>query len=310
MKFIGGICALVVFPGLLAAAEKPDWAFPVTDKVQPAPRFSAKQVRKVGKVSNTRAKAEDQYSVPDWRPESHPRMPKIVQYGNKRKQVRACGSCHLPTGTGLDDSAYLAGLPAAYLTRQMADWKRGDRKFSSAMVTIAKGITDAEIKDAANYFAALKTNPWIKVVETDTVPRAFVGPGDMRLTHPGGGTEPLGNRVVEFPEDEEAAVYRDPVSGFVAYVPKGSIARGEALVKTGGGGRTVACGACHGPLLQGLAGVPGIAGRHPNYIVRQMWNMQNGDRTGFSAEVMKPVVEKLTNDEMLQIAAYIASLKP
>jgi cytochrome c553 len=95
----------------------------------------------------------------------------------------------------------------------------------------------------------------------------------------------------------------------VAYVPKGSIAKGEALVTTGGG-KTIACGTCHGPTLQGIGDVPGIAGRHPNYIVRQMWDIQNGDRAGPSAALMRPVVEKLSNDDMLAIAAYVASRSP
>ena len=110
-------------------------------------------------------------------------------------------------------------------------------------------------------------------------------------------------------EDEEVVVYRDPLSGFVAYVPKGSIAKGEALVKTGGG-KTTPCGSCHGVTLQGLSEWPAIAGRHPNYIVRQLWNFQNGDRAGNSAALMKPVVAKLTTDDMLAIAAYVGSLKP
>jgi cytochrome c553 len=104
-------------------------------------------------------------------------------------------------------------------------------------------------------------------------------------------------------------VYRDPISGFVAYVPKGSIARGRALATTGGG-KTLPCGICHGATLQGLGDVPGIAGRHPNYIVRQLWNMQHGDRAGNSAALMKQVVDKLTVDDMLALAAYSASLKP
>ena len=59
-----------------------------------------------------------------------------------------------------------------------------------------------------------------------------------------------------------------------------------------------------------MGDVPGIAGRHPNYIVRQMWNIQNGDRSGPSAALMRPVVEKLSNDDMLAIAAYVASRTP
>jgi cytochrome c553 len=191
----------------------------------------------------------------------------------------------------------------------MADWKSGDRKFGAIMIALAKTATEAEIKDAANYFASLKPRQWIRVVEAESVPKSFIGPGNKRLVHPAGGTEPMGNRIIEVPENEEDVVYRDPRSGFVAYVPKGSIAKGEALVMTGGG-KTVACGTCHGATLQGVGDVPGIAGRHPNYIVRQMWNIQNGDRAGPSAALMRPVVEKLSNDDMLAIAAYVASRAP
>src|SRR5258708_10731461 len=288
MKRIAVILAVALTPVLAAAAEKPDWAFPVTEKDLPAPRIAGSTVRPAppgSTLSITRAKADDMYDIPNWYPDMYPPLPKIVQYGNKETKVRGCGACHLQTGTGHDESAYMAGLPVNYFVRQMADWKTGDRKFGGTMVAMAKVITDQEIKDAANYFASLKPRPWIRVVEADMVPRSFVGPGNKRLLHPAGGTEPLGSRIIEVPENEEDAVYRDPRTGFVAYVPKGSIAKGEAL-STNGGGKTVACGTCHGPALQGLGDVPAIAGRHPNYIVRQMWNIQNGDRTGASAALM------------------------
>jgi len=312
MKNVIGVLALVLLPAVAAAADKPDWAFPVTEKVVPPPRFEGSRVRPPppgSTLSITRAKADDMYDIPNWFPDRYPSMPKIVQFGNKDTQVRACGSCHLPNGAGHDESAYVAGLPAAYFIRQMADWKSGDRKFGGIMVAMAKVLTDAEIKEAADYFASLKPRPWIRVVEADTVPKSFVGPGNKRLLHPSGGTEPLGNRIIEVPEDEEVVVYRDPSSGFVAYVPKGSIAKGEALVKTGGG-KTTPCIMCHGTTLKGLGDWPALAGRHPNYIVRQLWNMQNGERVGPAVELMKPVVEKLTNDDMMAIAAYAASLTP
>jgi cytochrome c553 len=312
MKSLIGVLALALVPTLAAAAEKPDWAFPVTEKVQPPPRFDANHVRPAppgSTLSITRAKADDMYDIPNWFPNMYPPMPAIVQHGNKERQVRACGSCHLPTGTGHDESAYVAGLPASYFIRQMADWKSGDRKFSPTMVTMAKVITDAEIGDAAQYFAALKPRPWIRVVEADAVPKSYIGQGNKRLVHPDGGTEPLGNRIIEVPEEEEVVVYRDPTSGFVAYVPTGSIAKGKELASTGNG-KTLPCSICHGRTLQGLGDVPAIAGRHPNYIVRQLWNMQNGERVGTSAALMQQVVEKLNNDDMLAIAAYVASLTP
>jgi cytochrome c553 len=304
--------ALVLVPVLAAAAEKPEWAFPVTEKEQPAPRIEGTRLRPPppgSTLSITRAKADDMFDIPNWYPDMYPAMPKIVQFGDKDTQVRACGSCHLPTGTGHDESAYVAGLPIAYFVRQLADWKNGDRKYGGIMIALAKAASEAEIKDAATYFASVKPRQWIRVAETDTVPKSFIGPGNKRLVHPAGGTEPMGNRIIEVPKNEEDVVYRDPRSGFVAYVPNGSIAKGEALVTTGGG-KTVACATCHGPTLQGLGDVPAIAGRHPNYIVRQLWDIQNGDRAGPSAAQMRPVVEKLSNDDMLAIAAYVASRAP
>jgi cytochrome c553 len=304
--------ALVLAPAGAAAAEKPEWAFPVTEKDQPAPRIEGTRLRPAppgSTLSIERAKADDMYDIPNWYPDMYPAMPKIVQFGNKDTQVRACGSCHLPVGTGHDESAFVAGLPVAYFIRQLADWKSGDRKYGGIMIALAKAATEAEIKDAASYFASVKPRQWIRVAEADSVPKSFIGPGNKRLVHPAGGTEPMGNRIIEVPENEEDVVYRDPRSGFVAYVPKGSIAKGEALVTTGGG-KTIACGTCHGATLQGLGEVPAIAGRHPNYLVRQMWNIQNGDRAGASAALMRPVVEKLSNDDMLAIAAYVASRAP
>jgi cytochrome c553 len=295
-----------------AAADKPEWAFPVTEKDQPPPRIEGTRLRAPppgSTLSITRAKADDMFDIPNWYPDMYPPMPKVVQFGDRDTQVRACGSCHLPTGTGHDESAFVAGLPVNYFLRQLADWKSGDRKFGAIMVALAKAATDAEIKDAASYFNSVKPRPWIRVVEADSVPKSFIGPGNKRLVHPAGGTEALGNRIIEVPENEEDVVYRDPRTGFVAYVPPGSIARGEALVSTGGG-KTMPCATCHGRNLQGSGDVPGIAGRHPNYIVRQLWDIQNGDRGGLSAALMQPVVEKLSNDDMLAMAAYVASRKP
>jgi cytochrome c553 len=304
--------ALLPVPRPAAAGEKPEWAFPVTEKELPTARIEGTRLRSAppgSTLSITRAKADDMFDIPNWYPDMYPAMPKIVQFGNKDTQARACGSCHLPTGTGHDESAYVAGLPVAYFMRQMADWKNGDRKSGGIMIVLAKAATEAEIKDAASYFASVKPRQWIRVVETDTVPKSFISPGNKRLVHPAGGSEPMGNRIIEVPENEEDVVYRDPRTGFVAYVPNGSIAKGEALVTTGGG-KTVPCATCHGATLQGLGDVPAIAGRHPNYIVRQLWNIQNGDRAGPSAALMRPVVEKLSNDDMLAIAAYIASRAP
>jgi cytochrome c553 len=304
------IAFTALLPAKAGAADKPDWAFPVTDKVQPPSRDDGSPKTAPGSdKSYTRKQIDDMFNPPDWYPDLHPPMPQVVAHG-VAPGVRACGSCHLPTGTGHDESAYIAALPAGYFIRQMADYKSGARKGSGSMSTIAQAISDDDVKAAAEYFASLKPRPWIRVVETATVPKTYVGPGNKRLRTPDGGTEPIGNRIIEIPEDEEIVLNRDPRAGFIAFVPVGSIARGETLVVSGGGGKTVPCAICHGKPLHGIGEVPPIAGRQATYVVRQLFGMQDGTRGGISAALMQQVVESLSVDDMLAIAAYTASRAP
>ena len=176
------------------------------------------------------------------------------------------------------------------------------------MIAIAKGMTEDEIKAAAEYFGSMKWTPWIKVVESRTVPRTRIA-GGLFISLPGGETEPLGQRIVEMPADNDREALRDPRSGFIAYVPGGSIKKGEALVKTGGN-KTTACAICHGADLKGLGPVPGLAGRSPSYSARQMFDMQAGARAGLWSDLMKPVVARLTEEDLINISAYTASLAP
>ncbi len=309
MKFLAFAAALGLAPLAALAQDKPTWAFPVSDKDQPqvsqnqAPRSAPGSTR-----AYTRAQADSFFEIPDWYPQMYPKLPKIIANGNA-PNVRACGSCHLPIGTGHDESAYVAALPAAYFVRQMQDYRSGARKGSGSMAVIAKNVSDDEIQEAANYFASLKPTKWVRVVETDKVPKTYIGPGNKRLLHPTGGDEPIGNRIITVPEDEEIVLYRDPSKGFVTYVPKGSLAKGAALV-AGGDGKTVNCTFCHGPDLKGIADIPPIAGRTATYTVRQLFMMKSGERAGAQSALMKQVVANLSLDDMLNIAAYTASLDP
>jgi cytochrome c553 len=74
-------------------------------------------------------------------------------------------------------------------------------------------------------------------------------------------------------------------------------------------GKTTACGTCHGLNLTGVVGadVPPIAGRSPSYLVRQLWDMQQGTRNGAQAQLMRLVVANLAPDDLVAIAAYVAS---
>ena len=190
--------------------------------------------------------------------------------------------------------------------RKSADTRKAN---TNVMIVIAKGMTEEEIKAAADYYGSMKWSPWIKVVETKMVPKTRIA-GGMFLTEEGGEKEPLGARIIETPENTEGTeLLRDARSGFIAYVPVGSIKKGEALV-TNGAGKTTACAVCHGADLKGLGPVPGLAGRSPSYMVRQMFDMQQGARKGQWTDLMKPVVSKLSEDDMLAIAAYTASRMP
>jgi cytochrome c553 len=304
------VLMLVWLPTLAAAAEGLDWAYPATPKPEPLDNVVLKQMPGSEK-QYTQVQIDDGFNPPDWHPGDHPPMPPIVANGMK-PAVRACALCHLPTGAGHPESSGLAGLPAGYIIRQMADFKNGRRKGvrSGNMIAFATAISDDDTRAAAAYFASLKPSTWTKVVETDKVPQTFIGPGAMRFAVPGGGSEPIGNRIINVPQDAARASSRDARSGFIDYVPTGSIKRGEALVTTGGDGKTVPCGICHGPTLKGLAEIPPLAGSTGIYLVRQLNDMQTGNRTGNGVELMKQVVAKLTAEDMVAIAAYLTSREP
>ncbi len=263
----------------------------------------------------TPAQIQDHFGPADWYPSDHPVMPKVVAQGRK-PAIWACALCHYPNGKGKPENASVAGYPVAYLVEQMHEFRDGQRrsadprkKNAALMSSFAKAMTDGEIQEAAEYFAAVKWTPWISVKETETVPKTHTSVG-MYMPIPGGGTEPLGQRIIEVPVDPEGTEeLRNPRSGFIAYVPIGSVEKGKQLV-TEGGGKTSPCGLCHGTDLKGLGPVPGIAGRSPSYLVRQLYDMQKGTRNGPWTELMKSVVKNLSQEDMLDIAAYTSSLQP
>jgi cytochrome c553 len=293
----------------------PAWAYPWAPDFKVPPDDGVARHVPDSAAAFTIAQERDLFFAPDWHPGDHPQMPDVVAHG-RSPDVRACGSCHRSEGTGGPENASLAGLPAAYIVQQMADYKSGLRKFSGPqrspvllMTAIAKAATDAEAQTAAAYFSSLKPKQNIRIVETDTVPATQIARVFYTLVK-NGGTEPIGERVVEIPVDIEQFEHRDSRAQFVAYVPKGSIAKGEALAKTGGAGITTPCLTCHGQDLRGVDAVPGIAGRSPSYLVRQIYDFQQHSRAGSAGALMAPVVEKLSHDDMISLAAYVSSLKP
>ena len=284
------------------AAAKPD--------APPAPLLQAK-----GSTAKfTQQQVSNSYAPADWFPDSHPPMPEIVAHG-KPGVARACGLCHLPDGRGRPENAPLQGLPIDYIVQQLRDFQQGLRHSADPrkantleMENIAKTLTEEEIKETAKYFASIKVPRYIRVIESEKVPATRVQ-GEIYFATDG-PEEPIGVRIIETPEDAAETRLRNPKSGFIAYVPVGSIKRGEALATTGGNGKTTPCLVCHGPELKGLGPVPNLAGRSPSYLARQMYDMKLGTRKGAMSALMMPVLARLTDADIVDLMAYISSREP
>ena len=325
-RLVTGVIAIMLFSmPTLAQQQEVDganavlpWAFVLND---PAPADAtvpdSNEIVTVpgSSLSMPRSAINIQNGPPDWHPDGHPPMPTLVATGDGNDVV-ACGYCHLPNGQGKPENASLAGQPYDYIVQQMADWRKGLRKPGeprmappSFMERIGLAATDEQARVAAEYFSSMDFKQWVRVVETDMVPKTRFS-GWIHKVIDDGGMEPIGTRVVETPENLRQTELRDDASGFVAYVPMGAIARGKNLVVTGGNGKTTVCATCHGPELKGLGPVPALAGRSPSYIARQLYDLQTGVRNGAWSDLMDVTVANLTVEDIVNIVAYTASLSP
>jgi len=326
------LLVVAVATGFSAANfEPPEWAYPSTPRdFKPAPD-DGKPKHLVGSTkTHTYAQIQDPFAAPDWYPTDHPKMPEVPVAKGRRPDVRACASCHLTNGLGHPQSGNLAGLTAEYMLLQLADFRTGARHASvgdSPMAAISRALTPAEAKAAVEYFAGLPRTAWVTVVETAMVPKTRIVESGLRVPVEPEQLEPIGQRIVEVPKFPSRSAALDPRAPFTAYVPMGSVRRGRAFVSSGGAvmrgttvvvpGKTPACTQCHGVSLRGMAHapdtdtpVPALAGRSPTYILRQLYDVASGARSGKTVELMKPIAAQLTLQEMIDVAAYSASKMP
>jgi cytochrome c553 len=274
----------------------------------------------------------DAHNVVDWFPGDHPSpMPDVVAHGPKAlANGNGCGSCHRPNGRGRSENAQPAGLPYAYIVRQLQDFRLGLRRSADwrkentpTMIRLASAMSDEEIEAAARYFASIEWKaPFARVVETDFVPKTRIaGNAFVPLERSRALTERIGGRIVEVSNDDRNIFDGEPGNprvGWTAYVPPGSVAKGREIVTTGGVmrvgrdvvPRTTACSGCHGPDLMGMDDAPPLAGRSASYLARQLYDFQREARIGRSAALMRVVVANLTEQDMVGITAYLASLPP
>lgn len=311
--------AFVLVVGLPAAASAaslsyPDWAYgvPTPQNEAVAPKDDGTRFSLPGSKGHfTRAQISGAGHNPpaDWYPGDHPAMPAIVAAGDPGRGITACAACHNPNGRGRPQNANIAGLNAGYLLRQLHDMKAGKRKSAEPrkhnarqMVDFAKAMTEPQMRQAAAYYASLPPTVPIKVVETATVP-ALRSQEGMWLPDTSRPREQIGMRVIEMPADVGREQLRDPHAGFIAWVPRGAVARGKRLADRLG------CAGCHGDKLTGNGDTaPGIAGRSPSYLARQLYDFHTGTRHGELAAPMFPIVAQMNASDVVNLTAYLASL--
>ena len=299
-------CAVVAAAPGSALGEQiaaPQWAFP-------GPRTKSIPG---SKVEYSTGQTFDRTAAVDWFPNEHPAMPAAVK-GN-HVPVFACGFCHLPEGVGRPENAALAGMPYEYLRQQVEDMQSGARQAGDphfgpgiSMVVTVKQVSKAEAEEAVRYYSVLKFAKHTRIVETATIPRASAD-SFVYVFDKSGAREPLGERIIEGPDDFTRFEMRDPNVSYTAYVPVGATARGAVLAK-GDGGARVGCETCHGPGLKGTAIGPPLAGRSPTSTFRQLHAFKSGTRNGPGAAFMKPIVAGLSEKEMIDLATFVGSLEP
>ena len=295
---------LLVLAAIMLIAAAPvaslDWAFPGPG-AQTAPIPAARIHRLPGSAKRfTEAALDDMTHAPDWYPDEHPRAPRAVL----RHKVGACGYCHLVSGAGRTENAQLRGQPVRYIEEQVQAFASGARRSAGSdnptayMVAAASAVSPAELHAAAAYFAGLEPVRHASVVEATTIPRAI--PADFLYRFDTGAREPLGHRIIEGPTVAAQHHLRDPHERTIAYVPAGSIARGARLANHGTA-TVPACTTCH------TTHFVGIGGASPSYIVRQLAGFRAHTRNDPGAAPMQAVAATLSDDQMIDLAAYIGS---
>ena len=240
------LCVVARVPGAQAPYVASDtallsrvaWAFPETSRDLPAAKAPFDSVTPLHLPKSTRtftmAQAKNVNAPPDWYPATHQPMPKSVAHGQVGR-VWACGYCHLPDGQGRSENAVLAGLPAAYMERQVAAIRAGTRRaavpsFGIRMRYVADSATVAEVREAARYFSRLRAKPRFAVVERSIIPATYEA-GGLYSVRAGADSQPLGHRIIEVTDDLERHELRDAETKFTAYVPVGSVAAGRRIAQ-------------------------------------------------------------------------------
>jgi cytochrome c553 len=258
---------------------------------------------------------EDDDNPVDWFPTEHPPPPFAVAH-KRSNGATPCAECHLYNGHGFLGAPDLDALTSRYIIEQVKVFRSGerqsaqpDRQGAAEMIKVAKHVSDSDLAQAAAYFAALSRQPRLGVEESGDVPVTKADKYGWLDLVANGGREPIGARVIEVSADMPRMLLGDDHIDFIDYAPLGAVKRGEALVRTGGAGGQP-CRSCHGSDLRGAGDIPPLAGRSAPYLARTLWDIRSGARKGPTVAPMQTPARGLTEQDLVDITAYLASLKP
>ncbi len=68
------------------------------------------------------------------------------------------------------------------------------------------------------------------------------------------------------------------------------------------------CRGCHGPTAKGLASYPKLVGHPTDYIIGRLEQYRAGEKLGPNTPLMAPRAKKLSDEDIVNIAGFIASL--
>jgi cytochrome c553 len=116
--------------------------------------------------------------------------------------------------------------------------------------------------------------------------------------------------------DEDAAdigaYFQSQHVSAVAPSDESKLAKGRDLYKGGDLQKGIpACQACHGPTGAGTAGIgfPAVGGQYVEYTLAQLKAFKDGARSNDDKMLMRSIVAKMSEEDMVAVANYMASLK-
>ncbi len=206
---------------------------------------------------------------------------------NGRDGVAACVECHGATGEGDFDLGYprLAGLNAAYIKKQLHDFRRDPLEMGVSIEPVAR--------------------------DYNKTPRFYK---DLTIYTPGTRSDPVMNPTARAMTDEEianVALYYSALPFEAAPIAADfqSLERGMELALRGKPEYMMPrCDACHGPAGEGFGELfPPLAGQPPQYIIRQLDKWQMGARDNDAMAMMKNSANLLTDGDKINVARYYAN---